>query len=92
MVEDLGRRSGVTQAATVLAATTDLTVGIGILPAGIRNAGFAAMELATLAQLIVGIGHGMPGRLPLGAARLRTTVDLSNDATSRPPGNRADFG
>lgn len=66
VVEDLGWRGGVAQAATVLAATTKLTVGIGIMPAGARNVCFAAMELATLAQLhpgrlIAGIGHGMPG-------------------------------
>jgi alkanesulfonate monooxygenase SsuD/methylene tetrahydromethanopterin reductase-like flavin-dependent oxidoreductase (luciferase family) len=66
VVEDLGWRGGIAQAATVLASTTRLTVGIGILPAGARNVCFAAMELATLAQLhprrlIVGIGHGMPG-------------------------------
>ncbi|WP_327694705.1 LLM class flavin-dependent oxidoreductase [Streptomyces sp. NBC_00459] len=66
VVEDLGWRGGVAQAATVLAATTNLTVGIGIMPAGARNVCFAAMELATLAQLhpgrlIAGIGHGMPG-------------------------------
>ncbi|TCR18663.1 LLM class flavin-dependent oxidoreductase [Streptomyces sp. BK205] len=65
VVEDLGWRGGVAQAATVLASTTNLTVGIGILPAGARNVAFAAMELATLAQLhpgrvIAGIGHGMP--------------------------------
>ncbi|MFJ1735480.1 LLM class flavin-dependent oxidoreductase [Streptomyces sp. NPDC088254] len=66
VVEDLGWRGGVAQAATVLASTTNLTVGIGIMPAGARNVAFAAMELATLAQLhpgrlIAGIGHGMPG-------------------------------
>ncbi|MGA5899623.1 LLM class flavin-dependent oxidoreductase [Streptomyces venetus] len=66
VVEDLGWRGGVAQAATVLASTSNLTVGIGIMPAGARNVAFAAMELATLAQLhpgrlIAGIGHGMPG-------------------------------
>ncbi|CAL9424573.1 F420-dependent glucose-6-phosphate dehydrogenase [Streptomyces sp. enrichment culture] len=65
VVEDLGWRGGIAQAASVLAGTTNLTVGIGILPAGARNVCFAAMELATLAQLhpgrlIAGIGHGMP--------------------------------
>ncbi|MFF8596967.1 LLM class flavin-dependent oxidoreductase [Streptomyces sp. NPDC015220] len=64
-VEDLGWRGGIAQAASVLASTTDITVGIGILPAGARNVCFTAMELATLAQLhpgrlIAGIGHGMP--------------------------------
>ena len=66
VVEDLGFRGGVAQAGAVLAATSRIVVGIGILPAGARNAAFSSMELATLAQLfpgrlIAGIGHGMPG-------------------------------
>ncbi|MCY1143474.1 LLM class flavin-dependent oxidoreductase [Actinoplanes sp. Pm04-4] len=65
VVEDLGFRGGIAQAGAVLAATSRIVVGIGILPAGARNAAFAAMELGTLAQLfpgrlIAGIGHGMP--------------------------------
>ncbi len=68
VVEDLGFRGGVAQAAAVLAATTTLRVGIGILPAAVRNHAFLAMELATLEQLFpgrldAGIGHGMPGWL-----------------------------
>ena len=66
IVEDLGFRGGIAQAGALLAATERVIVGIGILPAGARNAAFAAMELATLAQLfpgrlVAGIGHGMPG-------------------------------
>jgi 5,10-methylenetetrahydromethanopterin reductase len=65
VVEDLGFRGGVAQAGAVLAATERIVVGIGIMPAGARNVAFAAMEIATLAQLfpgrlIAGIGHGMP--------------------------------
>ncbi|MFE7707290.1 LLM class flavin-dependent oxidoreductase [Streptomyces sp. NPDC057486] len=65
VVEDLGWRGGIAQATSVLASTTNITVGIGILPAGARNVCFTAMELATLTQLypgrlIAGIGHGMP--------------------------------
>lgn len=65
VVEDLGFRGGVAQAGAVLAATERIRVGIGVLPAGARNAAFAAMELATLAgvfpgRLDIGIGHGMP--------------------------------
>lgn len=68
VVEDLGYRGGIAQAASVLAVTTRVTVGVGILPAAVRNVAFAAMEIATLAQLhpgrlVVGIGHGMPGWL-----------------------------
>jgi 5,10-methylenetetrahydromethanopterin reductase len=65
VVEDCFLRGGIAQAATVLAATSTLRVGIGILPAAARNVAFAAMELATLAdlhpgRLTVGVGHGMP--------------------------------
>lgn len=65
LVEDLGFRGGIAQTGAVLAATDRITVGVGILPAGARNAAFSAMELGTLAQLfpdrfIAGIGHGMP--------------------------------
>lgn len=65
VVEDLGFRGGIAQAGAVLAATERTIVGVGIMPAGARNAAFAAMELATLGQLfpgrlIAGIGHGMP--------------------------------
>ncbi|GAA2230112.1 LLM class flavin-dependent oxidoreductase [Promicromonospora sukumoe] len=66
VVEDLGYRGGLVQAAAVLGATERLRVGIGILPAAVRNPAFAAMEIATLEQLHpgrtdVGVGHGMPG-------------------------------
>ncbi|MGP3632607.1 LLM class flavin-dependent oxidoreductase [Streptomyces sp. 24-1644] len=65
VVEDLGYRGGIAQAAAALAATSRIRVGIGLLPVGSRNPGFAAMEIATLAQLFpgrldVGVGHGMP--------------------------------
>ncbi|WP_432491615.1 LLM class flavin-dependent oxidoreductase [Kineococcus auxinigenes] len=65
VVEDLGFRGGIAQAAAVLASTSRLRVGIGVLPAGARNVAFTAMEVATLAQLFpgrldVGLGHGMP--------------------------------
>ena len=68
VVEDLGYRGGIAQAAAVLASTSRIRVGIGILPAAARNVVFAAMELTTLAELfgdrvIAGVGHGMPGWL-----------------------------
>ncbi|MFB9375819.1 LLM class flavin-dependent oxidoreductase [Kineococcus gynurae] len=66
VVEDLGFAGGIAQAAAILAATEQLRVGLGILPVGARNLGFAAMEVASLAgmfpgRLVCGIGHGMPG-------------------------------
>ncbi|WP_424186263.1 LLM class flavin-dependent oxidoreductase [Actinokineospora sp. G85] len=64
VVEDCFYPSGIAAAATALAVTERVTVGIGILPAVARNAVFTAMEAATLAEahpgrLVCGIGHGM---------------------------------
>lgn len=66
VVEDLGFRGGIGQAAAALAATERIRVGIGILPVAARNVAFTAMEIATLAELFtdrldVGLGHGLPG-------------------------------
>ncbi|MDT0269752.1 LLM class flavin-dependent oxidoreductase [Streptomyces sp. DSM 44915] len=65
IVEDCFLNGGVAQGATALAVTERITVGLGLLPAGARNPAFAAMELATLAELhpgrlVVTVGHGMP--------------------------------
>ena len=65
VVEDCFLRGGIAQAAVALATTTRIRVGMGILPAGARNAAFASMDISTLSslfpgRLIVGIGHGMP--------------------------------
>ncbi|WP_432970671.1 LLM class flavin-dependent oxidoreductase [Dactylosporangium sp. CA-233914] len=86
VVEDLGFRGGVAQAGAVLAATSQIVVGIGILPAGARNAAFAAMELATLAQLfpgrlIAGIGHGMPDWMRQVGARPASPLTLLREYT-----------
>ncbi len=64
VVEDCFFNGGVAAAATALDATANLTVGIGILPAVVRNAAFTAMEFATLMRLhpgrvLPGIGHGI---------------------------------
>jgi 5,10-methylenetetrahydromethanopterin reductase len=64
VIEDCFYTAAVSLAATALARTESLTVGIGILPAVARNPAITAMEVATLAQLapgrlLVGIGHGV---------------------------------
>lgn len=64
VVEDCFYTGGVAQAATALAATERITVGLGIAPAVARNAAFLAMEFATLARMHPGrfhggIGHGV---------------------------------
>ncbi len=65
VVEDLAYAGGISAAASVLAATSGLRVGIGITPAPLRNPALLAMELATLARMhpgrvVAGIGHGVP--------------------------------
>ncbi|GAA3709621.1 LLM class flavin-dependent oxidoreductase [Nonomuraea antimicrobica] len=66
VVEDLGWTGGVSAAATALAVTSRLRVGIGITPAPLRNPMLLAMELGNLARvhpgrLAAGIGHGVQG-------------------------------
>ncbi|MGR6923768.1 LLM class flavin-dependent oxidoreductase [[Actinomadura] parvosata] len=64
VVEDLGWTGGLTSAATALAVTSRLRVGLGIAPAPLRNPMLLAMELGNLARvhpgrLAAGIGHGV---------------------------------
>lgn len=64
VVEDCFYSSGIASAATALACTNSITVGLGIMPAVARNPVFTAMEIATLARLypsrfFPGIGHGV---------------------------------
>ena len=63
--EDCFLAGGIATSATALAATTRITVGLGVMPAVFRNPVAAAMEIATLARLhpgrfVAGLGHGVP--------------------------------
>ena len=64
VVEDLGWSGAIGAAASALAATERLHVGIGIVPAPLRNPALLSMELAFLGRLhpgrlTAGIGHGV---------------------------------
>jgi alkanesulfonate monooxygenase SsuD/methylene tetrahydromethanopterin reductase-like flavin-dependent oxidoreductase (luciferase family) len=64
VVEDLGWAGGISSAAVALASTRRLRLGIGIMPAPLRNPALLAMEVATLGRLYpgrfaAGIGHGV---------------------------------
>jgi len=64
VVEDCFYAGGISAAATALACTDSITIGLGIMPAVVRNPVFAAMEIATLARLypgrfLPGLGHGV---------------------------------
>ena len=83
VIEDCFYTTAPSLAATALARTERLTVGIGILPAVARNAAVTAMELATLerlapGRLIAGIGHGIQdwmGQMGARPASPLTTLD-----------------
>lgn len=79
LIEDCFYTSAPSLAATALAHTQRLSVGIGILPAVARNAAVTAMELATLAQLgpdrlLAGIGHGVQDWMEQMGARARSPL------------------
>ncbi len=64
LVEDCFYGSGIASAATALASTDAITVGVGIMPAVVRNPVFTAMEIATLSRIypdrfLPGLGHGV---------------------------------
>jgi 5,10-methylenetetrahydromethanopterin reductase len=64
LAEDCFEAGGLTMATAALASTERLAVGIGLLPAAVRNAAITAMEIAALGRLyperfIAGFGHGV---------------------------------
>ncbi len=64
LVEDCFYTAGIACAATALAVTERVRVGLGILPVPLRNPALVAMELATLermhpGRLVPGLGHGL---------------------------------
>jgi len=64
LIEDCFYTAGISLAATALAVTDRIAVGIGILPAVARNPAITAMEIATLCNIAPGrvrpgIGHGV---------------------------------
>lgn len=65
VAEDYFFYSGFSSAALALAATSDVTIGVGIVSAVARHPAVTAMEVATLARahpgrFRIGIGHGLP--------------------------------
>jgi len=84
VAEDCFLHGAFAQAATILASTTSVQVGMGIIPAAARNVAFAAMEIATLAglhpgRIAVGVGHGMPGWLDQVGARPSSPLTLLDE-------------
>jgi 5,10-methylenetetrahydromethanopterin reductase len=70
LAEDCFFAGGIAAAGAALAATENITVGLGILPAVARNAAFTAMELAALAGMYPGgSSRGWGTAWPTGCGR-----------------------
>lgn len=82
--EDCFTESGIASAALALAATDRITVGIGLLPAPLRNVALTAMELATIeraipGRLIAGVGHGVQSWMGQVGAKVASPVTLLHE-------------
>ena len=84
--EDCFKQSGIASAAAALAMTTTIPVGIGLLPAPLRNVALTAMELATLermfpGRLIAGVGHGVQDWMQQVGGRVASPLTLLEEYT-----------
>ena len=85
--EDCFKESGIATATAMLATTSHVTVGIGLLPVPLRNVALAAMEIATLARLFpgrltVGVGHGVLDWMSQVGARVESPMTLLREYTA----------
>jgi alkanesulfonate monooxygenase SsuD/methylene tetrahydromethanopterin reductase-like flavin-dependent oxidoreductase (luciferase family) len=85
--EDCFAHGGIAAAATALASTDHLSVGIGLLPATVRNVGIVAMELDSLALLHPGrvqaaFGHGVEAWMRQIGARPRDRIRALREVVS----------
>ncbi len=86
ITEDCFYPGGIAAAATALASTKSISVGIGIMAAVARNPAYTAMEIATLARIypgrvLPGIGHGMAGWMKQIGAFPRSQLAALEDTT-----------
>jgi len=82
--EDCFLESGFSTAAAALAWSEHLTVGIGLLPAPLRNVAITAMEIATLDRLFPGrlrvaVGHGVQEWMGQVGARAPSPLSLMRE-------------
>jgi len=79
--EDCFQQGGIAQVAVALAATERLDVGIGLIPAPLRNVAAAAMEFATLEAIFPGrtrvaVGHGVQSWMRQAGAAVESPLTL----------------
>ena len=90
VVEDCFYSSGIASAATALAFTNAIMIGVGIMPAVVRNPVFTAMEIATLSRLypgrfLPGLVHGVASWMRQIGAFPRSTAPPRNQPFSLLP-------
>jgi alkanesulfonate monooxygenase SsuD/methylene tetrahydromethanopterin reductase-like flavin-dependent oxidoreductase (luciferase family) len=79
--EDCFQQGGIAQVAVALASTERLSVGIGLIPAPLRNVTAAAMEFATLEAMFPGrtqiaVGHGVQSWMRQAGAAVASPLTL----------------
>lgn len=79
--EDCFGQSGTSTAAAVLAATSRIRVGLGLMPVPLRNVALTAMEIATIARMfpgrfLPGIGHGVLEWMAQAGVRAQSPLTL----------------
>jgi alkanesulfonate monooxygenase SsuD/methylene tetrahydromethanopterin reductase-like flavin-dependent oxidoreductase (luciferase family) len=79
--EDCFQQGGVAQAAVALSASERLVVGVGLIPAPLRNVATTAMEFATLEAMFpgrvrIGIGHGIQDWMRQAGAAVASPMTL----------------
>jgi alkanesulfonate monooxygenase SsuD/methylene tetrahydromethanopterin reductase-like flavin-dependent oxidoreductase (luciferase family) len=82
--EDCFLQGGISAAAVALASSETLTVGLGVLPAPLRNVVTTAMEIATLEAIFpgrirVGIGHGVQDWMRQAGAAVASPLTLMRE-------------
>lgn len=79
--EDCFYESGLAPASAALAWTDRLHVGIGLVPAPLRNVALTAMEVATIERLFpgrftIGVGHGVQDWMAQAGAKVESPLTL----------------
>lgn len=85
--EDCFSESGIATATAMLAVTSELRVGIGLLPVPLRNVALTAMEVATVARmfpgrLTAGVGHGVQEWMAQVGAQVESPMTLLREYTT----------
>ena len=85
--EDCFKESGIATATALLATTSGVTVGIGLLPVPLRNVALTAMEIATLGRLFpgrltAGVGHGVLDWMSQVGGKVDSPITLLREYTA----------